>query len=284
MKPQVTTDTCGGNQTNSMSRFDTLCANDGFQRMTTINLNRVFALLGTILFLGPAVHAEEECPVEIKLLLSPGITRTAIASLGFKHEAAGQIYFFDTDALDLLMQGAIVRVRQGGNNDLTVKVRLPNGSRQVDSSLLHKRFPCEIDRTQLGESTSFAVKRKYKATVVPDLGGDIHGLLSVSQRDLLHEAGITIDWSKVRRMADIDSTNWEATAQSPSGQIALELWEWPAGKVLELSAKVEYDAVASKFAELERLASVKNLSLSASQDTKTSMVLKTVAGQPSPPK
>ncbi len=267
-----------------MGRFDTLCANDGFQGMTTINSNRVSALLGTILFLGPAVHAEEQCPVEIKLLLSPGVTRTAIASLGFEHEAAGRVYFFDTDALDLSMQGAIVRVRQGGDNDLTVKVRLPNGNRRADSSPLHKRFPCEIDRTQMGESTSFAVKRKYKAAVVPDLGADIRGLLSVAQRDLLHEAGITVDWSKVRRIADIDSTKWEATARSPSGQIALELWEWPAGKVLELSAKVEYDAAASKYAELERLASVKNLSLSASQDTKTSMVLKTAAAHPSPPR
>ncbi len=241
-------------------------------------------MLGTILFLGSAVRAEEACPVEIKLLLSPGITQSAIASLGFTHEAVGRVYFFDTDALDLLMQGAIVRVRQGGNNDLTVKVRLPTGSRQVDSSRLHRRFPCEIDRTKIEESTAYAVKRKYKAAVVPDLGGDIYGLLSVSQKELLHEAGITIDWSRVRRIADIESTKWEAMAQSPSGQIALELWEWPAGKVLELSAKVEYDEEASNYAELERLAIVKNLSLSASQDTKTSLVLKTVAGHRSPPK
>jgi hypothetical protein len=264
-----------------LTRF---AANHGFQRMTKNNLNWVCALIGMIPFLGPAVRAEEKCPVEIKLLLSPLTTPTVIASLGFKNEAAGRVYFFDTDALDLLMQGVIVRVRQGANNDLTVKVRLPKGDPKVDSSRLRERFPCEIDRNQSGESTSYAIKRRYKATKVPENGSDIYRLLSVSQKELLHEAGISLDLVRVVRMADINSTKWETTAQSPFGQLALELWEWPAGKVLELSAKVESAAEASKYAELERLVHVKNLSLDTSQDTKTSVVLKTSAGHASPPK
>lgn len=56
------------------------------------------------------------------------------------------------------------------------------------------------------------------------------------------------------------------------------------GKILELSAKVGSDAEASKYAELERLVKMKNLSLSASQDTKTSMVLETLADHTSPPR
>jgi hypothetical protein len=247
-------------------------------------LKRVFAVIGAILFLAPALHAEEKCPVEIKLLLSPPTTQTVIASLGFKKEAAGRVYFFDTDSLDLLMQGVIVRVRQGANNDLTVKIRLPKGNQQVDSSQLHGRFPCEIDRTQIGASTSYAIRRRYRATEVPEIGSDIYRLLNVSQKELLHEARISIDWARVVRMADINSTKWETTAQSPSGPLALELWEWPAGKILELSAKIESYAEASKYAELERLVKVKNLSLSTSQDTKTSVVLKTFADHLSPPK
>ena len=252
--------------------------------MTKNNLNWVFALIGMILFLCPTVRAEESCPVEIKLLLSPLTTQTVIASLGFKNEAAGRVYFFDTDALDLLMQGVIVRVRQGANNDLTVKVRLPKGDPKVDSSRLQERFPCEMDRNQFGESTSYAIKRRYKATKVPENGSDIYRLLSVSQKELLHEARISLDWVRVVRMADINSTKWDTTAQSPFGQLALELWQWPAGKVLELSAKVESDAEASKYAELERLVHVKNLSLDTRQDAKTSVVLKTFAGHASPPK
>ena len=129
-----------------MSQINRLRANNGCPRLAKKNLKRVFAFIGSILFLAHALHAEEKCPVEIKLLLSPPTTQTVIASLGFKNEAAGHVYFFDTHALDLFMQGVIVRVRQGANNDLTVKVRLPKSDPQVDSFRLHERFPCEIDR------------------------------------------------------------------------------------------------------------------------------------------
>jgi hypothetical protein len=245
-------------------------------------MKRLLASIGIVVFLAPTSRAAEKCPVEIKLLLSPPTIQTVIASLAFKKEAAGRVYFFDTDSLDLLMQGIIVRIRQGANNDLTVKVRLHNGNRQIGIDRLQGRFPCEIDRTQMGASTSYAVKRRYKATKVPEIGGDIYSLLSASQKELLRRARLSIDWARVVRMADINSTQWEATAPSPSGSLALELWEWPAGKILELSAKVEPDAEESKYAQLERLVKAKDLSLSASQDTKTSVVLKTFADRSSP--
>jgi hypothetical protein len=245
---------------------------------------QLFALIGAILFLAPALHAEEHCPIEVKLLLSPATTQTVIASLGFENETSGRVYLFDTDALDLLMQGVIVRVRQGAKNDLTVKVRLPKGSQQDDNSRLREQFPCEVDRTRAGANLSYAVGRKYEATKVSEIGNDLYGLLSVSQIKLLHEAQVSIDWGRVMRIADINSTKWETTAQSPSGKLALELWEWPAGKILELSAKIGSDAEASKYAELERLVKRKNLSLSPGQDTKTSMVLETLAAHTSPPR
>ena len=217
-------------------------------------------------------------------MLSPPATQTVIASLGFEKETIARVYLFDTDALDLSMQGVIIRVRQGAKNDLTVKVRVPKGNQQVENSRLSERFPCEIDRTRAGVDTSYAVTRKYQATRVPEIGNDIYSLLSASQIKLLHEAQVSIDWARVMRIANINSTKWETTAQSPSGKLALELWEWPAGKILELSAKVESDAEVSKYAELERLVKMKNLSLTASQDTKTGTVLETLADHASRPR
>jgi hypothetical protein len=244
----------------------------------------LFALIWSILFLVPVLHAEEMCSAEVKLLLSPPTTQTVIASLGFENETVARVYLFDTDTLDLSNQGVIIRVRQGAKNDLTVKVRLPKGGQPVNSSRLREQFPCEIDRTRAGANTSYAVARKYKATMVPEIGNDIYILLSASQIKLLHEAQVAIDWARVMRIADINSTKWETTAPSPSGKLALELWEWPAGKILELSAKVESDAEASKYAQLERLVKMNNLSLSASQDTKTRMVLETLADHTAPPR
>jgi hypothetical protein len=61
-----------------------------------------------------------------------------------------------------------VRVRQGTDNDLTVKVRVSD-SLQVDTSRLREHFPCEIDRTGAGENTSYSVRRKYKTLHVPEM-------------------------------------------------------------------------------------------------------------------
>jgi hypothetical protein len=236
---------------------------------------RVFALICSVLFVSSVLHAEEKCPVEVKLLLSPP-AQTVIASLSFEKETAGRVYFFDTDALDLQMQGVIVRVRQGADNDLTVKVRVPEGNKQVDTSRLREHFPCETNRTGAGEDTNYSVRRKYKARQVPEMGSDISSLLSPPQKILLQEARVSIDWARVVRIANIKLTKWETTGQSPFRKLTLELWEWPAGNILELSTKVGPDAGQSKYAELQRLVNMKSLSLSARQGTKTSMVLETL--------
>jgi CYTH domain len=235
---------------------------------------RVFAFI-CLLFLSPGLQAEETCPVEVKLLLSPATIQTVIASLGFEKETATRVYFFDTDALDLLRQGVIVRVRQGADNDLTVKVRVPD-SLQVDTSRLREHFPCEIDRTGAEENTSYSVRRKYKTLHVPGMGKDISSLLNPSQERLLREARVAIDWARVMQIAAIKSTKWETTAQPPFRKLALELWEWSAGNILEISTKVSPDAAPTKYAELQRLANVKGLSLSAEQGTKTRAVLETL--------
>jgi hypothetical protein len=258
--------------------------NKGWPPLAKKNLKRVFALIGAILLLAPALHAEDKCPVEVKLLLSPPTTPTVIASLGFRSEATGRVYLFDTDALNLSMQGVILRVRQGAKNDITVKVRLPKGNQQFTNPRFHEQFPCEIDRTQAGANTSYAVLQIYKATKEPEISSDIYSLLSASQIKLLNAAQVSIDWARVKRIASIKLSKWETTAQSPYGKLALELWEWPAGKILELSAKAGAEEEESKYAELERLVKTKNLSLSASQDTKTSMVLRTLVDHTSPPR
>jgi hypothetical protein len=245
-------------------------------------LKRVCALIGAVVFIGPALRAEEQCPAEVKLLLSPATLQSVTASLGFGQETMTRVYLYDTDALDLLKQGVIIRVRQGAKNDLTVKVRLPNENQRIDRARLRELFPCEIDRTRSVTTTSYAVARKYVATKVPEMGNDIYTLFNASQSKLLYQAQVSIDWARVTRIADINSTKWETTAKLPSEKLVLELWEWPAGRVLELSARVASDAEASKLAELEGLVKMHNLRLNVSQDSKTGMVLETLANRASP--
>jgi hypothetical protein len=266
-----------------MNQLIRLRANHRGRRVMNNGVKQAFALLAVLPFLCPALRAQDKCPVEVKFLLSSPAPETVIASLGFRGKNSGRVYFFDTDSLNLLAQGVVVRVRQGANNDLTVKVRRPSGKQGVDNAELLGRFPCEIDRTQAGAIISYAVRRPYKTNKVPTIGSDVHDLLSASQNQLLRESRVSIDWARVKRIANISLTKWETPVDSPSGKLALELWEWPAGKILEVSAKASNAAAAAKYAELEQLLKGKELSLSADQDTKTSVALRAIARPASPP-
>ena len=243
-----------------------------------------FAFISAVLFLGSHLHAEKKCSAEVKLLLSPPTIQKVIASLIFAKETAGQVYFFDTDTRDLQRQGVIVRVRQGVDNDLTVKVRVPEGGKQIDVSSLRAHFPCEVNRTGAGEDSDYSVKRKYKTRRVPEMGVDIFSLLNPSQKKLLRDAMVSIHRERTLRIVNIKSRNWETTTQPPFRNLALELWEWPAGSILEVSAKVRPDERQSKYAELQRLLNRKSMSLSPDQGSKTSAVLETITYPPSPPR
>ena len=241
--------------------------------------NRKCALvfIAAALFVGPALHSQEECSTELKFLISAPALQTAIASLGLEKETAGWVDFFDTPELALLERGLIVRVRRGAANDLTLKVRAPASTRQAETSQLRQQFQCEIDRNGAGEDISYAVGRKYKPTQAPQNGDEISRALSEPQKNLLLKAGISVDWTRVKRVAEVKSTSWETRTQPGFRRIALELWEWPANRVLEVSTRVTgAENSQSKSAELLQLMNRKGLPLSEQQGNKTSTVLETV--------
>jgi hypothetical protein len=244
-------------------------------------MSRAFGLLGSILLLGP-VCAQEKCPVEVKILLSSPEPQPVIKALSFKKKTDSRIYFFDTDSLSLLKQGAIIRIRQGANNDLTVKLRPPEGESAPASALLRAGFPCEIDRTRARADMSFAVEREYQTAKVPDTGTEVHRLLSSLQSKLLADAGVSINWDRVVKIASIHSTKWQTGTQSPHGKLALELWEWPTGRILELSSKSPTASDTSKYTQVEELLKANELSLNVNQATKTATVLESLANHSSP--
>ena len=224
-----------------------------------------------------ASHAQERCSVEVKLLLSPAQTQTARSTLDFKNEMAGVVYFFDTDSLDLLAKGVILRLRRGTDSDLTIKLRLPKGKKFFATAGNHEDFKCEKDFTGDGAQLSYSIKRKYTAEQLPETGGGIARLLSQGQKKLLQGAHVSIDWSRVKRVVEIKSTSWETRAQAGARKLTLEAWEWPDGNLLEISTRARPDDGPSTFAELQELASANGLSLSSIQGFKTSIVLKSVA-------
>jgi hypothetical protein len=192
-------------------------------------------------------------------------------------KVAGFVYFFDTDSLDLLAKGVILRLRRGADSDLTIKLRPPEGKKFFATSGDHEDFKCEEDFTGDGAQLSYSIRRKCTAEQLPETGEDITGLLSREQKKLLEEAHISIDWSRVKRVVEIKSTTWETRAQAQMQILTLEAWEWPDGKLLEISTRVRPDDGQPAYAELQKLADANGLSLSPIQGFKTNIVLESVS-------
>jgi hypothetical protein len=243
------------------------------QRRPTILL---FCLGCAVVLYCSGLRAQETCGVEVKILLLPAEIEAAKVALNVKKETAGRVYFFDTDGLDLLSEGAIVRLRQGNRSDLTVKLRPPNGKKIPISADGHNNFKCEVDLTGGNANLSYSVGTKYGLNQLPESGSDVSHALSSGQKKLLDDAQISIDWTRVKRIAEINASTWQTEAQPHLGKLSLELWEWPGGKILELSTKVPPGAGLSAYMDLQQLLKSKHLSMSPDQRVKTSTALKAI--------
>jgi len=243
------------------------------------NRLRYTALIATLLLVfGLSLHAQETCDEEVKLLLSPTLAQTAVAALQARKEIHRRIYFYDTPALDLLSKGVILRLRQGEEIDLTTKFRPPSGEKLVDPSNRREHYECEVDLIDGVENPSFSVQNKYSSAKPPETGEALFRLLSEGQKQLLKETKAQIDWKRVKRIADIRSSSWTTRANPPLGKLSLELWEWPTGRILEVSTKVTADAGQTTYVELRELAKKNGLALNKNQQAKTTIVLEEITG------
>ena len=224
-----------------------------------------------------SLNGQETCAEEVKLLLSPTQVQAAILALRARGETHGRIYFYDTPGLDLLAKGVILRLREGAEIDLTAKLRPVSGEKFVDPSGGRERYKCEVDLNDGVENQSFSVQNKYVAAKVPETGEEFFQLLSEGQKKLLEDSKVQIDWKSVKRIPGIRSTSWTTKAEAPLGKLSLELWEWPGGSVLEVSAKVATDEGQAAYGELRELAKKNGLALSGDQRSKTAIALRAIA-------
>jgi hypothetical protein len=218
-------------------------------------------------------QAQETCGVEVKLLLQPSQTQAANLALKTKKETPTHVYFFDTPSLDLLSKGVIVRLRQGADAQITVKIRHPQGKAFADPSGGHDKFKCEVDFSGGQGRPSYSLDASYAETQIPDTGEDLSRALSAAQKELLKDSQVPINWSHVKRIAEIQSTAWKTKPMPDLGKLSLELWQFPGGQILELSAKGPPDTGTTGAAALLKLAASKGLSVNPSQLPKTTTVL-----------
>jgi hypothetical protein len=171
-----------------------------------------------------------------------------------------------------------VQLRQGGDSDLSIEVRPPASKKLVDPSSGREDFKCEMDLIGGQTNPVYSIRSKYSGLRAPDAGPNIFSLLSDGQKKLLKEVGVSIDWTRVRRIGSIKSTDWDTVSRPPFGKLTLGLWEWTTGSMIELSTSVGPNSGQPSYAELVRLVNGKELSISASQGAKTRMVLESLAG------
>jgi hypothetical protein len=234
---------------------------------------RCLGLVATLL-IATGLHAQEICNEEVKLLLSPQHVQSAITALKGRQETHDRVYFYDTPALDLLSKGLILRFRDRADADLTVKLRPPPGDKSFNSSgVRDDGYKCEVDLNDGIENESFSLANKYISAKVPVTGEELFQQLSEGQKKLLRDSKVQIDWKRVKRIAEIQSTNWTSRANPPLGKLSVELWEWAGGRLLEVSTKVAPDAGQATFVELRDLANKKGLALETSQRSKTAIAL-----------
>ena len=166
---------------------------------------RYLSLLA-IVSIASTLHAQQPCSEEVKLLLNPAQLQTVIPALQATGKTQGHIYFYDTPNLDLLSKGVILRLRVRAEIDLTAKLRPPSGEKFTDPS--NGRYTCEVDLNNGIENQSFLVQNKYLSAKAPPTGEELFHLLSDTQKQLLADSGVQIDWKQVKRIADIQSTSW----------------------------------------------------------------------------
>lgn len=246
-------------------------------RATNNFLKGLRGLSGTVLLLCCAQGTLAQCKAEAKLLVSPGNVRTIAAALHAGPESRRQIYLYDTNDLELHSQGVILRLRTGTRGDLTVKLRWDNRNpRQAPESI--EGVKCEVDIVGSAALSSYSLGRHWKHESIPRTGEALYAALSGRQRQLLATAGIAIDWHRIKRIAQVRAAEWQARGNKPLNEVSVEFWEWPNGKVLELSAKAANpESGQSTLDLLRQMALAGGLVIQENQQAKTSIVLHAVA-------
>jgi len=161
-----------------------------------------------------------QCGAEAKLLVSPRDVQESVAALHAGTELRGEVYLFDTGGLELLSQGAILRLRTGVRADLTVKLRSGEGEKQKDPSEGKEAFKCEVDLVGNSALTSHSLRRAWKSKQIPETGEALHAALSAGQLRLLTAGRISIDCPAEREKARNSHDRAELAPARSEGHIA----------------------------------------------------------------
>lgn len=231
-----------------------------------------------------AFAAELADSAEVKVTLSTADLTHSMKALKYDRDEAEirKIYFIDTKKLSLFEQNILLRVRVGSedNSDVTVKQR--PADKDFDwSEYEEEDFKCEADIAKTKKVTSCSLKNDIAdedLEYVVDGDDSIKSLLNKSQKTLLEELEIDINWSQVKLLGPITSTAWDI--RHDRKEFSVEVWKLKGGETfLEISRKGDLSDVAEIKKDLAKL--VKDLGLQEDTEaiSKTEFALKQLAGK-----
>src|SRR5215470_3916268 len=220
------------------------------------------------------IRAQERCNAEVKLLVSPAQTERVLAAFHAGTPSHSEIYFYDSESLELLSQGLIVRMRTGAQRDLTAKLTSSEAESCKCPTYAGGAGKCEADLVGDREFTSLSVGKAFKGMQALETGEQVQSALSPEQIRVLSAAGVSVDWHRVQRIAEVRATTWKARSSAAPKKLTVEMWEWPGGKVLELSARVEAQGGAAAVKALRETAERHGLTIEENQTTKSELVLR----------
>jgi hypothetical protein len=226
--------------------------------------------------------------VELKLTVPASEQRATFLALGLDPLDAQVrlIHFFDTPDLDLEAAGVVVRARriQGKGDDSVVKLR-PVVPHELSANLRKSpNFLVEVDAMPGGYVCSGSMKGvPPKATVLEAVAGaaPLRKLFSKEQRRFYAEhAPEEVPLDDLTLLGPIFVLKLKGAPAGAGRKFAVELWLYPAGRILELSTRCRPDEAVAVAAESRAFLLERGVDLLADQQTKTRTALEYFAAHP----
>jgi hypothetical protein len=232
--------------------------------------------------------ARQSDSVELKLTVPAPEQRATVLALGLDPLAAQirLVYFFDTPDLALEKAGVVVRARriQGKGEDSVIKLRPVVPHEMPDSIRESPSFVVEVDAMPGGYVCSGSFKgipRKASVHEAATGNAPLRRLFSKEQRAFYREhapADIALDDLSV--LGPIFVLKLKGTPPGADRKLAVELWMYPDGRILELSTRCMPDEAIQVAAETRMFLLERGIDLLGDQQTKTRTALEYFAANP----
>jgi uncharacterized protein YjbK len=197
-----------------------------------------------------------------------------------------QVYFFDTDNLDLYESGLVLRARkvQDDTDNTTVKLRpvVPAdiGERwkrlaefSIEMDAMGEKLVCsaKLDSEQEGGEIDSVMEGKT----------DQRKLFTSDQEELIREFGPGgVDWDQIHPLGPVDTRKYELEMDELDHEVTVEIWVLPDGSdLVELSIKVAPDEAEDAGRDLREFLTSQGFDVGGDQQTKTRAALNFFSGR-----